>query len=43
MGYLSLNDFCISELLSYLEIIFPGRVCQYPKLIEICKKVQGIP
>lgn len=43
LGYLSLFDFSIYELVHYISIIFPKQIQDYKKLLEIEQKIGRIP
>lgn len=43
LGYLSLFDFSIYELMHYIVIIFPKQIKDYRKLLEIERKVGDLP
>lgn len=39
LGYLTIIDFSIYELINYMDMLFPGRVQQFPKLLAIRNSV----
>lgn len=43
LGYLSLFDFSIYELVHYVITIFPKQMKDYKKLLEIERMVSGLP
>lgn len=43
LGYFTLIDLSIYELVRYMELIFPGEVDSFPKLLAIKERVSDIP
>ena len=43
MGYLTIIDFSIYELVHYIELIFGDKIEEFPKLKSITKMVGELP
>ena len=43
MGYLTLVDFSLYELVRYMDMIFPAKMSKFPKLTKIKDLVAKIP
>lgn len=43
MGYLTIIDFSIYELVRYMEMIFGDKMQEFPKLNSIAKNIQELP
>lgn len=43
LGYFTLIDLSMYELVRYMDLIFPGEMAKFPKLLSIMEKVANIP
>lgn len=42
-GYLSLFDFSVYELVHYIDLVFPRRIKEFQKLMQIENRVRDLP
>lgn len=43
LGYFTLIDLSMYELVRYMDLIFPGEMINFPKLSAILEKVANLP
>ena len=43
LGYLTIIDFSIYELVRYMELIFPGKLKEFPKILRIKEMISDLP
>lgn len=43
LGYFTLIDLSMYELVRYMDLIFPGEMVKFPKLLAIMERVANIP
>ena len=43
LGYLTIIDFSIYELIRYIELIFGEKIKEFPKLKDITRRVGSLP
>jgi len=43
LGYFTLIDLSMYELVRYMDLIFPGEMVKFPKILSIMEKVAELP
>lgn len=43
LGYLSVFDFSIYELVHYIDLVFPHRIKEFQRLIRVENRVRDLP